>query len=45
MRQCEYAAAPISQAEQADRLATVIEQGIKTLAGALASAERLRKNA
>lgn len=37
-----YDIKPITKAEEADRLATVVEQSAKTLAAALASLERIR---
>lgn len=40
--ECGYEIKPITKAEEADRLATVVEQSAKTLAAALASLERIR---
>ena len=43
-RECEYAARPITSAEEADRLTTVIEQATKALAMALPALERIQQN-
>ena len=41
-RELGYDIKPVTKAEEADRLTTVVEQSAKTLAAALASLERIR---
>jgi hypothetical protein len=41
--ECGYDARPVTKAEEADRLTTVVEQASKTLANAVAQLERMQR--